>query len=1146
MPDVTLTELVDGLRQALDGISALLGEAGEHGKGGSGLAGAAAIAGNSPGASVDGVATRLGGQLDGVLQVDTGQLATAGGALLEVQARAQVPPADALAGFTGTLTTAAGSLTGDAIAPMRQALESVAGISGRMPADRGAIVSILVDQIVRVLGSLDSDEARTIRAWVSSLHEQGRVLLPLIEQAQAGGDPAALAVTVVERSLGGVLDLVGAGDLGRLLDSLDLLLADPLDGAALPAVTASLDVALAGYGGVVAALDADFPTFRAAVVATVDALDAVKLRLRPVLRVLHRIADARILAPGELEAYLRARMDEALGVPVQETQKIDDPFHALLDRIDTAVEGIDLEPVRTQILGFFAETRALIERADISSIGDALTERLATVESAVVEVQQGLDELQADIAAFYTRIAGEIRSLFEPLGQFLPNGTFRYAFETDLRTALNTARAAVAGDPADPDAFSLAGALQEFQDTVDGLASQLQELLEPVEQAIEGAVDEAVAGVEAFSAALDDLDVPGTVDGVKAELQGVMDSIGDLEFGTVVEAVVGELDDVTVKVRGIDPESINPTVRAALGVALGLVIDFDFTGLVRAPLRDAVSSVSRQAVEALQARVADLLAALDQLAPRQLLAELFDAADVVTDAVGSLDVGDLIAPLDELHDRYLQQPLAQLRPSVLLEPVTDAFTAAQRAFAAVDGAAILAPLTTRLDELKGLPSGFDVGGRIDEIAAAVTTVLADLASVRPSALLGPLVTELGRLDAELDRVKPSVVFAPVAALATPLLSLLENVQQAVVQALFDLFKAPLEVLDRLEPEALATQVRQRTQALLDAVAAVDLPGRIGKLGERHLAITAAVDAGGVKAKADLAVALDPRRQLGELLDAHDDLVAALTIVRDGMRLPDLAGLYTELRDRFIGMLPPYARQLLDVDTFKRVMRLADPTRFLTELDQRFETIKQKLLPISPDELAAELDADWQALIAQLDGLDVRTILAEVKTIFTRIEGILDDISLDQVADGVDEAVAPVRAVVGALDPSRFLADLDALHADVAAVVAATKPSEVLAGLQAVLDRLTGIVAKVDLRTTLGPPLDQAWAAVTAQHALLDVGVLLSPLTNKLAELELGLEAGLDRIEGALDDLLRAAQQVMGGGGSVAVGAFASAGTGGDG
>src|SRR3954464_3604859 len=99
MPDVTLTELVDDLRQALAGVSALLGEPGKDGKGGSGLAAAAAVAHDSPTATVDALGARAGGRLDGVLQVDTGQLDTASGALLQLQARAQVPPTNALAGF---------------------------------------------------------------------------------------------------------------------------------------------------------------------------------------------------------------------------------------------------------------------------------------------------------------------------------------------------------------------------------------------------------------------------------------------------------------------------------------------------------------------------------------------------------------------------------------------------------------------------------------------------------------------------------------------------------------------------------------------------------------------------------------------------------------------------------------------------------------------------------------------------------------------------------------------------------------------------------------------------------------------------------------------------------------------------------------
>jgi hypothetical protein len=1147
VPDVTLTGSIEDLRQALAGITALLGEPGSDGQPGSGLAGAASVAETTPAARVDGVAGELTGRLDGVLQVDTGQLGAAGDLLFGVQARAQAPPADALATFTGRLTGAATALSGDAVGAMREALEAITGIAGGVPDDHGAIVSILVDQLVRVLSSLDSDEARTVKAWVASLQEQVQALLPLIEQVQAGGDPAAVAVAVIERSLGGVLDLLGGAELTVALDAVDRLLADPFDPQVLPGLSASVDVALAGYGGVAAALDADFPTFRGAVVAAVDALRDVKARLRGVLGVLHRVASARLLSPGELEAYLRARMDEALGVPVHETQKIDDPFKALFDKIDAAVDGIDLDPVRDQVLGFFAETRRVIERADLGSVGDAITERLASVDEAVAEVEAGIATLQADITAFFAGIAAEIRGLFEHIGQFQANGAFRYAFETDLRAALAAARTAIAGDPADPDAPSVAGTLAGLQAEIDGLAGQLQRLLAPVEEQLADAIDQATNGIRSFSGALDSLDVPGTVETARTELQEVMDAIGDLELSTVVDEVVGALDGVTEKVRSIDPESINPTIGAALGAALGLVVDIDFTGMVRAPLRDAVTSVSAQAVEAIEARVADVLAVLDKLAPTQLLADLFDATDTITAAVGAIELDGLLAPLDELHQRYLVEPLGELRPSTLLQPVADAFQAAEGAFAAVDGATIVAPIETRLDALKAAATSFDVGARIDELVAGVDAIRAKLAAISPSALLEPLVTELGRLDAELDRLKPSVLFAPVAALATPLLDLLEGVQQATVQALFDLFKAPLALLDRLEPEALATTMRQRIQALLDGVAAVDLPGRVAELGRRHLAIQGSVEAGGVKARADLVVALDPERQLGELLTAHADVVAVLTTARDAMRLPDLAGLYSELRDRVLGMLPPYARELLDVDAFKRIMRLADPTRFLTELDQRFDAIKQKLLPITPDQLAAELDADWQALVGVLDTLDVRATLIQVKTTFDRIEGVLDGITLDQVAAGVDTAVAPVRAVVAALDPAPFVADLDALHGEVEAVVAATKPSVVLAGLQGVLDQVKAILARLDLRATLGPPLDEAWAEVVGDLAKLDVGALLQPLVDKLSELELGLEAGLDRVEAALDDLLRAAQAVMnaaGGGAGVSVGASASAGGGG--
>jgi hypothetical protein len=310
------------------------------------------------------------------------------------------------------------------------------------------------------------------------------------------------------------------------------------------------------------------------------------------------------------------------------------------------------------------------------------------------------------------------------------------------------------------------------------------------------------------------------------------------------------------------------------------------------------------------------------------------------------------------------------------------------------------------------------------------------------------------------------------------------------------------------------------------------------MGVRHLELTAAVNAGGVRARADLVASLDPGRQLGALLAAYQQQVAVLEAVRDGLAWPDLTGVYAQLRERLLGMLPPYARELLAPETFKRLMRLADPTRFVADLDIRFDALKQKLLPVSPGDIAAGLDETWAALIGLLDGLDVRESLARVAGIVDRITGVLDGVSLDEVAGAVDGALDDVRAVVAALDPARFVADLDALHGDVAAAVAVTRPSTVLAGLQGALDDVGRIVSRLDLRTALGEPLDEAWAQVTGLVGQLDVGPLLDPLVGKLAELEAGLSGALDRVEAAFDDLLRAAQAVLAGsggtGGSIGV------------
>ena len=69
--------------------------------------------------------------------------------------------------------------------------------------------------------------------------------------------------------------------------------------------------------------------------------------------------------------------------------------------------------------------------------------------------------------------------------------------------------------------------------------------------------------------------------------------------------------------------------------------------------------------------------------------------------------------------------------------------------------------------------------------------------------------------------------------------------------------------------------------------------------------------------------------MDDLARGYNAIIAALEGLKTNVELgDDLADAYIHLRDQLLAMLPPFARELMDPEKFKRVMRLADPTRFL--------------------------------------------------------------------------------------------------------------------------------------------------------------------------------------------------------------------------
>lgn len=1128
MPEGTLHVELSGLEEALAAVRELLGAAAEGEVPGHGLLGAAGVAEGSPLTAIGAAEGRIEGSLGGVLELDGAASVGAGaGAFADLEATVEISPDAALAGLLGRLGSA-GEAVSAVAAVLDDLVAAVEGVAGEVPENRFGALAPLLRQLLGALEGLEGPEAEAIATWLRALEGQRRGLEAALADLEAGADPGDLALRLFEGALGEVLDLLGFRRV-RALRDLVLGLPDNFVPAELQAaLTDAAGAAEARFGELRGVAGGDFDGFRAAGAAVHGALIDLREAALEVLCVVRQVSRFPLFAPGGLETFLRRRMERALAIEVRELQRIDDPYGALLDRIDEAVAGIDLSAARDQVLELFAGLRRTLEAIDLPSLPSLAEERLAALDDAVAGVRDAVSDARREVEGFLGGVAERQRAAAAGLGTFQPDGSFRFHLERELTERLEAARSALTGQAAP--------AIAEVQAAVGDFLATLEALLEPVEEAIDGVVPPAVEAIRGFAESLRGLDLPALLEEARAQVEAAVEALTPLDFAVVVDPVVQVLDENAETLGEIDPESLDDLLRAALAAALDGVVSVDFSAEISAPLGErfaAVRAVPEGLLDELQAGYEQALARLQELSPEERLLEPLAAATrTIREALEGIDLEAVVARLDRPFEEAVLAPLEALRPSALLEPLIEAHGRLAAAAGELRGEVLLAPVAAALDRLREEAAAVDPVAPLDRVAAAVATVQSRLEALRPSELLGPVTEELRRVEEALDRFRPSVVFAPVADLAAPLLAVLEEVQEETVQALFELFQAPLEVLDDLRPERAAALVRDGIGRLLALLRTLDLPGRVSRLQAAHFDLVADLRTDGAEVRLGLAGRIDPALHLGELLEVYREGVAALEGLRDGLELPDLDELYDELRERLLGLLPPFARELLDVETFRRVLRLADPTRFLEELDRRFEEIRARLLPVQPEELAAELDAAHAELVALVAELDLTPVLDAIRERLTALRSAVAELRVDFLAQGLDEALGSLREVVAALDPSPIGDRLDGLQAEVTELAGGLRPAALLADLPAALDRVQGLVDRVDPEATLGPPLREAWAEVGALLEQVDLTVILAPIVDRLAELEAEFVLGLERTEDAFDRMLGAARGALGGGGAV--------------
>jgi hypothetical protein len=1107
----SITESVSGLTTAMEPVSDLS----------VGLSGAATLTADSPFATLEEFLAQFGEKLSGALPFSTDQVLKPVTALGDMKGHLQAPPSGALDGFGIKMEQTGTGLAGDFPTAVAQTVTHLNDILDKVPSDPSALASLLLDQIVAVFGSLDGPEADQIKAWIASVESLKTQLEPVIVATQGAGDPVTVALDIVQKALKAVADIFGLSKLEELLAFFDRLLKEPLSADLLTSVDGALTSFGSSLDAVKTAAAGDVAELRTVALAAAEELRRFRELLRPGMDVLLQIATAPLLQPGALAQELGRLIDDALATQVQDVAKIDDPYKALLDRIDAAIAGIDLGSVRTSVLDGLHAVRDAIAGANLEQAGETLQSALVPVQAQVDALQQGATDLLNEVKGALDDATAQIHGLAEQIGTFAPDGTFTFNVAGEVHDALTTVRDFVTGDVTD--------ALNTFKTAIDGFLDELTQLLKPVEQAVAGAATGAQTAIEDFASFVEGLDVPELLAALKDKVDEIVKALTPIDFKQLVDPVVDGLNESADKIKGIDTSKLNALLKEALGAALDLIVGIDFTATIADPLHEEMAKAKKvpdEIVGELQEKYEQALSVLDGLRPSELLKALFAAFDTIEAAVSGLDAATLLAPLDALHQQHLHQPVAELKPEALLKPLQDAFDDLTAAVGQLKGAVILKPVQDGLDQLKAKVAALDLTGPIDDLRGLLAKLVDQLQALEPSKLIAPVVDDLTKLEAKLDDFKPSVVFEPVVALAGPLLELVEHFEAEAVTKLHDLFQAPLAALERLRPEKLQAELQGAIQAVIDAIESLKLPARYQALRSTHLQIKATASAAGGSLRADLVLLVDVEVELKGFLTAHDLLIQALTTIKNALTLDPLKAAYDTLEQRLLDLLPPYAKAVLDPAAFKTLMEMASPLRFLDELDARFEAIKQKLIPISPQEIAAELDAAHAEVMQQVANLGLDDRLVQIKGMIEQIQGIVTNLRIDFVADELDRALGDVRAVVAGLDPAQIAPDLDGLHADVLGVVDQAKPSLILHDLDEPLDALKAVVGAVDPREQLGKPLDEAWKAVDAQLQQVDLAEVLTPVGARLDELEKDFDTQLKRAETAFDDMLKAAKAVL--------------------
>ncbi len=1002
------------------------------------------------------------------------------------------------------------TFSGDLLGGINQLLESLTNIqnlAGQSPEEL-----IPFDP-----GSILDDTATTILEFLSRIKEKAEELSGGFLEIDLGGYNVETWFTSYAYSFISGIESYFGRDISQLFEKFQLQCQNILDPAAIRQIQTLRDKCIASYVSVKTKIAAGETGLQEELAKGHNTLVYLRNHLANRIASVQTALGREQLGADHFKSGLTEAYNQVLQNALLEISGFKERFNRLFEDIAGQVESIQLDEIGASITSLFETLNSSINALNLHQLRQTLVDPLNRIKESIQSLKDQVLYVVVDVTNVLTQFRDAVSGLTSQLGQFDAEGRFHYAFEASLNELLNTLSTNLT-DTVQP-------AISEFSNTtLGGVFNQLQTLLTPAAEAVEGVRNELAGLLQSLLDALGGLDITSALTTAQEELDAMLDRLAPIEFDPITAPVIAEIENMEEELRQIDVSSLNELTRAALQVAVEVFAAIDFDGQIKSALMDGMDTIlnyPKEAMAELVDQVETIKGKLDVITPDLILKPLSDLYAPVRDSLEAISIEEIAAPLSDWQTALSAQ-LERFAPTQLLQPLVTIYEDIFSGFDRVNPSQLIAPIQSAMEEVVSFFEGVDLSTVTAPLTQSLQTIQTQVAALNPSNLLNPLVEGFQAIQEQMNRYNPAVLLAPVDAIVDSILERIEDLPQnllAILQGALSSFAARIE---RISPAHIFERLTGDCAYVHGLLTQLNPQQLVADLYDSYQEMKSAYrDAGISDTPADALIeSLNPLTLLAELNVGFQALEDNWQAWQAGFEAGDLTALHDNLRPKLQEFLPLSDPGALTFDFITTFLEENKPSSFLGGLTTLYETLQSQLGALNPQRLADNLQTSFDTIQNTFAQLDLSAIAQEVNGVFDEIKEAVADIDLQIIADELDHMTQDVRALLAALDPGALAAPLEALWNNVVSVLAQIDPQALLAPLAVIIEPLKDGINAFD-PAGFAAPLNSIFDEIKRIIDEIDVRVVLQPLTDKLDELRDELDEELTKVGQAFEEMVRA-------------------------